>query len=925
VKANLNPGDKPADNGDTVHPVLNDATVSHLRGLLEMLRLLRSEREPSVLLGRIAEILGETLDFGAVVVNLYRPAWDDFEVAAAHGSAAVRELLMGTTTSTDFWSSMLDARFQRGGVYFIPHGELDWAGFDVVYTPELPIDDSPGSWHPDDALIAPMHGTDGSLLGILSVDEPLSGAVPDEEDLQLLAAVADHLALALDAAQASAAAARDRASLASLLEVSSRLTNLETVDSLLDAISQGIVRSLGFEKVVVAIASGAGNFVPRGSAGWAPGDPGLNFEITVSDLEAVLEPSFERNGCYLLSHSEAHERIRGVSSSYTSQRNGRGPHAWNRHWLLIPLHGRTGEVVGFIWADDPEDSLLPSDERLQALRTFANQASAALGSAEDFETVNRRNGELAALHRTTLGLLDRLDVDNVLETIVDNARSLLGTAHGYLYLVDDDTEQLRMRVRFGFFERATGVAMKRGEGLAGRVWETGHSLAVDDYMVWEGHLAEYAEQQPRAVLGVPLRLGTEVSGVLGLAFEEPGRTFGRSEIALLERFAQLASLALQNARLYEEVQRSEEMYRRVLENSNDLISLVDLDGRITYANAAHERVLGYRVDELVGMEASALADPDEPALALEGTPPPNPTRRLRRRDGTWAIFEGSTVLLRNSAGGPELTLVFARDVSERERVSEQLRQAQKMESVGRLAGGIAHDFNNLLTAIGGYAELSVLDLEAGETTAVLESIEQIRRASGRAAELTSQLLAFSRKQVLHPRPLDLNEVVSDMATMVARMLGEDIVLTSEFDPGLWTVLADPTQIEQVVLNLSINARDAMPTGGSLSIRTANLELDAEQTPPHPELAPGAYVALTVRDTGTGMEHELAERIFEPFFTTKNVGEGTGLGLATVHGIVSQSGGTVWVESRPGHGTAFTICLPRADERGLAERCSSGSA
>jgi signal transduction histidine kinase len=286
-------------------------------------------------------------------------------------------------------------------------------------------------------------------------------------------------------------------------------------------------------------------------------------------------------------------------------------------------------------------------------------------------------------------------------------------------------------------------------------------------------------------------------------------------------------------------------------------------------------------------------------------------RRVRRKDGSWALLEGSTVLLRTPAGDPELSLVFVRDVSERERVAEQLRQAQRMESIGRLAGGIAHDFNNLLTAIGGYAELSALDLAAGETEAVHESIEQVRRAAGRAAELTTQLLAFSRKQVLHPHALDLNEVVSGMAAMVTRLLGEDIVLSWELEPELCTVLADPGQIEQVVLNLAINARDAMPAGGNLAIRTCNLEVEHGQTAPHPELQPGRYARLTVRDTGAGMESELAERIFEPFFTTKDVGAGTGLGLATVHGIVSQSGGTIWVDSSPGEGATFSICLPTA--------------
>ncbi len=897
----MDPTEKPS-------PTSNEATLLQLRGLLDMLRLQRAEQEPSVLLPRIAAILGESLGLRTVVINLYRRAWDDFEVVAVHGSDEARALLLGTTTTLESWAPLLDERFQRAGVYHIPHGELDWSDTGVVYTPPLAATVAPDAWRSEDALLVPLLGADGSLLGILSVDEPETGVIPGDDDFELLAAVAADVALSIDAAQAAAAAARDRASLANLLELSAHLTGLETVESVLGVVTLGIQEALGFQKVVAAISDGAGGFSPRNAAGWRLDEPALDFTFTTEEIRGLLDPEFEVGGCFLLPQEVGFARAPGHSTD-ASVHNGRGPHAWNRHWLVVPLLDRSGGVTGFIWADDPEDALLPSRERLQALRTFANQASAALRAAVDLETLMRRNGELAALHRTTLGLLDRLDVDDLLEAIVDSARSLIGTPHGYLYLVDDASDELRVSVRLGFFEQSTGVAMRRGEGLAGRVWESGHSLAVEDYMSWPGRLAEYAAEHPRAVLGVPLRTEAGVRGVLGLASEEPDRPFGPSDVALLERFAQLASLALQNARLYDEVRRSAELHRRVLENSNDLIALVDLEGRITYANATHERVLGYGAEELVGMEAKALDDPEEPPLALGGVPPPpGATRRIRRKDGSWALVEGSTVLLRDADGNPELTLVFARDVSERERVAEQLRQAQKMEAVGQLAGGIAHDFNNLLTAIGGYAELGIRELDAGDPEAVRESIEQIRRASGRAAELTSQLLAFSRKQVLNPRELDLNEVISDMASMVARLLGPDIVLSAVLATDLGTVVADPTQLEQVLLNLAINARDAMPDGGSLSIRTADLELAAGHA--HQDVAPGSYVTLSVGDTGVGMDAELVERIFEPFFTTKGIGEGTGLGLATVYGIVSQSGGSIWVESEPGTGTCFTVLLPR---------------
>jgi signal transduction histidine kinase len=250
-------------------------------------------------------------------------------------------------------------------------------------------------------------------------------------------------------------------------------------------------------------------------------------------------------------------------------------------------------------------------------------------------------------------------------------------------------------------------------------------------------------------------------------------------------------------------------------------------------------------------------------------------------------------------------------VTDSQRPEEQLRQAQKMESVGRLAGGIAHDFNNLLTAIRGYAELMLIDFDAGKKPG-RDCAEQIARAADRAASLTGQLLAFSRQQVLRPQLVDLNAIVEGMAAMLRSMLGTDVVLSTALEPELGHTLADPTQLEQVVLNLALNASDAMPKGGNLVLRTQRLEF-GEDNELHPDLVAGSYVTLIVCDTGVGMDPDLAEQVFEPFFTTKDVGEGTGLGLSTVRGIVSQSGGAIWMDSTLGQGTCFTVCLPVAGD------------
>ena len=364
-------------------------------------------------------------------------------------------------------------------------------------------------------------------------------------------------------------------------------------------------------------------------------------------------------------------------------------------------------------------------------------------------------------------------------------------------------------------------------------------------------------------------------------------------------------------RAEEALRESEERFRKLTEAANEGIAIYE-QGRILEANQAMAEMLGYELPEVIGRHALEFTAPESRALVLRnirsGYEKPYESVGLRKDGTTFPVeVQGKAIPYR----GRLVRVTIARDLTERKRLEEELRQAHKMEAVGRLAGGIAHDFNNLLTVIGGYSELLLRRFDPGDPAR--HEAEAIMTAANHAAALTRQLLAFSRRQVLQPKVLDLNTVVSEMGRMLRRLIGEDIELVTALDPLLDRVSADRGQLEQVLLNLAVNARDAMPQGGRLTLETANMELDEADARPHVGVAPGRYVRLLVRDTGIGMDAATASHLFEPFFTTKELGHGTGLGLATVYGIVAQSGGHITADSTPGRGTTFTIYLPQLAE------------
>jgi two-component system cell cycle sensor histidine kinase/response regulator CckA len=354
----------------------------------------------------------------------------------------------------------------------------------------------------------------------------------------------------------------------------------------------------------------------------------------------------------------------------------------------------------------------------------------------------------------------------------------------------------------------------------------------------------------------------------------------------------------------------------VTEGTTDMVFVKDLEGRYLLINSAGARLLGKSVEEVLHRNDLALLEPESAERIMSHDRDTLVSGMLQTYEETLTVA-GVTRTFSTTKGpyydyrGKIIGLIgISHDITARKQLEAQYSAAQRMESVGRLAGGIAHDFNNLLTAIGGYAEMSIETLPPDHPAH--NDLSELRNTVRRAANLTRQLLAFARRQIVEPQTFSLNDLVADLDKLLRHVIGEDIELITRFEPNLGQVRADPGQIEQVVINLIVNSRDAMPNGGTIVVETSHATLDHDYARQHPSVVPGEYVVLTISDTGVGMADEVKQHVFEPFFTTKGAGHGTGLGLATCYGIVKQSGGNIWIYSELGIGTAVKVYLPRVE-------------
>jgi two-component system, cell cycle sensor histidine kinase and response regulator CckA len=546
------------------------------------------------------------------------------------------------------------------------------------------------------------------------------------------------------------------------------------------------------------------------------------------------------------------------------------------------------------------------------------QFEALIFHANDVTDLHRMESERAVNSEIVHALNETSNLDQLLARIHGSLKRILPAENCFVALHDPETDTFH----FPFFADEYDAApppQKVGRSCTAYVFRTGRASLIPqrefDRLAAIDEVELVGSPSP-AWLGVPLKTPTSTIGVLVVQHYQNENAYDQRDLEFLESVGGHIALAIERRRAEEELRKNESMLRLLFEYNPLPTWLYELETlRFLKVNQAAVNLYGYSAEEFERMNILEIRPEEQREKALNYIKEMEADTEEREfwlhRAKNGRTFEVEIISHELKYAGKRVRLVVAQDISERRQLEGQLRQAQKMEAVGRLAGGVAHDFNNLLMVIKGHTELLLNALEPSEQ--ITRKIEQIDKSADRATALTRQLLAFSRMQVLQPQIINLNTIVDEMGNLLPRLIGEDIELLIRTDGGLGTVRADASQMEQVIMNLAVNARDAMPNGGKLVIETANAELDHGYLTSHPLMKAGPYIQLVMTDSGIGMDAETQAHIFEPFFTTKEKGKGTGLGLATVYGIVKQSGGFIWVYSELGKGTSFKIYLPRLDQ------------
>ncbi len=538
------------------------------------------------------------------------------------------------------------------------------------------------------------------------------------------------------------------------------------------------------------------------------------------------------------------------------------------------------------------------------------------------EEIRHRNRELTLLNQVIAASAESLETTAILETVCRELALAFEAPQAIAALLNKQKMAVEVVAEYVVEGRPAVLGSTipvEGNPSVQYLLTRKIPLAIDDAQ-HDPRLAQVhhliRQRGTVSILLLPLIIEEEVIGSLALDATEP-RSFSVAEIDLAGSVAEQVSGVLDRVRLVQ----TRQLLNTAIEQITESVVITDVDGEIHYVNPAFEQISGYSQAEAVGKNPRILNSGKQNGAFYQDMWATITAGQVwqgqfinQKKDGTPYTEEATISPLRDKSGYISNYVAVKRDVTHELELAAQLRQAQKMEAVGRLAGGIAHDFNNLLTIIIGHSEF-LLSRYPDVDDPRREEAEQIKMAGERAATLTQHLLTFSRRQPLQPQFLDLNQTVVNLKKMLPRLLGEDVNLITDLAPGLGQIKVDPSQIEQIIMNLAVNARDAMPRGGKLTIKTTLVDLDEANAKQHLDLTPGPYIMLTVADTGQGMDAETQNHIFEPFFTTKLVGKGTGLGLATVYGIVEQSGGHIQVDSTPGQGTTFKIYLPQVEQTG----------
>ena len=888
--------------------------------LAEVGRLLLQTLDPETVGRRVAESVCRLLDARSAII--YRIAPDGSFVAETVSSAAEFPWLMRVPSTVGIAGLALRER-------------RPVATGDLLADPRLEYGEefkATVAQNPYRALLAVPLVAQGREFGCLAVGDR-TGRVFSDDDMRLTQAFADQAAVALENARLYGEASRQARRMRALADVERLLSETLDAESITSRIAETLRGLLDSQTAVLYRLDGV-DFVAAAVAG----DPGPTFHAGLrfpSGAGLVAVAVREQRAL------QAQNVLEDPRVSFPAELRERLEGASYRAALSAPLVVNE-RVMGALSVGDATGRVYDEDE-VRLIQALADQAARALENARLYEETDRRRREAEELAQLASAVNASLDITTVLPRVLETARTLTRADVSRLALRDPSRDV--MVFRFADSDAYAHGAIERGKGLGGLAWVTGRSVRSDDRRTDPRLGADALDiggaSDIRAVIVVPIVIGGLVEGLLYVG-NVSARVFDAQHEEVLQRLADHAAIAMHNARLFADEQaarasaqaaaqalrESESVLQRAMEvgQIGSWTSSVAYGGTLEWSSetfrifgVAPEDFRGGREDfvDRVHPEDRERVDAARDAALATGQPL-RVDHRIVRPDGAVRWVHERADILYDAHGRPAGFIGVVQDITERKQAEEalqaaeeQLRQSQKMDAIGRLAGGVAHDFNNLLSIITGRSELLLLRREMADSAR--RDIELIHRTADRAASLTRQLLAFSRKQVLQPKVLDLNAVVANMGRMLRRVIGEDVELVIVARPGLGRVSADPGQLEQVILNLAVNARDAMPGGGRLTIETGDVPLDLDHARRHPGVKPGTHVMLAVTDTGIGMEPAIRERIFEPFFTTKDVGRGTGLGLSTVYGIVQQSGGTIWVYSEPGRGSTFKIYLPSVDE------------